>query len=171
MSSIFGSSLRLGAVGLAVAVIGLSGCKSGGDRTASERFRDSQVARSVKGALADDPYFKYPDVVANVYDGNVQLSGFVRTTEQRQRAAELASHVRGAKQVVNEILIRPSPTGPASVRDPLGRGTGSVMIDTNAPVPSVRDLPSSQSTPQQPQQPQQPTQQPGSTGDQTNPEQ
>ena len=93
------------------------------------------TSHDVKKALARAPIYKYDDVKANVFNGNVQLTGFVETEEQRKQAAEIAAGVPGVRQVVNEIMLKPTPTGRATIRDPLGRETGRVMLDTNSPPP------------------------------------
>ena len=149
--------MHVGAVGLVVSTLGLAGCKSSSDRTTGQKFSDRQVARGVKKELSSDPTFKYSDVEATVYNGNVQLSGFVETPEQRLRVAELASYTKGVRQVINEIMLKPTPTGPATIRDPLGNETGRLMVDTNSRPAHLRNLPDN--TPQQ-----QPEHNAGSTG-------
>jgi hyperosmotically inducible periplasmic protein len=143
---------RLGALALIAGVIGLGGCKSSSTRTPGVKFSDDRVASKVHKELASDPTFKYSDVRANVYDGSVQLSGFVETPEQRFRAGETAANVRGVKQVINEIMIKPMPTGRATIRDPLGRETGRLLLDTNAPPPRMHNLPESHDSSQHQQQ-------------------
>ena len=130
------NALRLCMVGLVAAAI--VGCTSSGSRNTGQKLSDRQVSRAVKKSLGNDPTFKYDDVQTVVYDGNVQLTGFVDTPEQRLRAAEIASHAKGAKQVINEIMIKPTPTGPVTIRDPLGYETGRLLVDTNAPPPPAR---------------------------------
>jgi len=141
----------LAAVGVVVlAVAGVTGCQSSsGSRTSGQKSHDREIARAVKKNLSADPTFKYTDVQANVYDGNIQLTGFVETPEQRLRAAERVAPIRGTKQVINEIMIKPMPTGPATIRDPLGHETGRMLVDTNSPVPQMRNLPASETAPQQ----------------------
>lgn len=139
-----------GAVGLIALTIGVVGCKTSGDRTTAQSMSDSSLARSVKKGLANDPDFKYPEVRPNVYEGTVQLSGFVNNEEQRLRAAEIAANAKGARQVINNIMIKPTPTGPVTIRDPLGRESGRLLVDTNAPPRQLRNLPSSETAPQQP---------------------
>ncbi|HYG34057.1 MAG TPA: BON domain-containing protein [Clostridia bacterium] len=132
---IAGRSLKtIGMLGLATLAIALAGCAKG-DRTTGQAWSDRMTERRVKGALGDAPVFKYPDVAVNVYEGNAQLTGFVATEEQRLQAADIASRVNGVDQVINNIMIKPTPTGPATIRDPLGRETGRVMLETNAPSP------------------------------------
>jgi len=132
--------IRLCALGLITAAT-LTACSSTGSRTTGQKWSDREVARGVKKSLSDDPTFKYEDVQANVYEGSVQLSGFVETPEQRIRAAEIASHTKGAKQIINQIMIKPTPTGPVTIRDPLGNETGHMLVDTNSTPPRLRNAP------------------------------
>jgi hyperosmotically inducible periplasmic protein len=117
---------------LLVVGLGLTGCKSD-DRSMAEKWGDRQVARGVKKELSKDPMYHYTDVVPVVHDGVVQLTGFVDTPEQRQRAAQLAAQAKGATQVINTIELKPTPTG-----RPTGRATNappqSVVPGTPAPI-------------------------------------
>ena len=131
---------RLGLLALLAVALGSAGCKSSPDRTSGQVMSDRQVAREVKKQLKDDVVFKYQDVNTDVYNGTVQLTGFVETPEQRFRAAELAAQAKGAKQIINGIMLKPIPTGHAIIRDPLGHDTGHLLVDTNAPVPQMRNL-------------------------------
>lgn len=100
---------------MAVAIIA-TGCHST-DRTTGQTVNDSMEAHKVKSALSHDPLYKFNDVDVKVYKGNAELTGFVSTEEQRARAAEIASRVEGVSQVINQIMIKPTPTGPAAIRD------------------------------------------------------
>jgi osmotically-inducible protein OsmY len=100
-------------LGLAVAA---TGCHST-DRTTGQAINDTMIAHNVNHALGGDPVIKFPDVKVNVYNGNAQLTGFVDTEQQRARAAEIAAGVPGVTQVINEITIKPTPTGRAQIRD------------------------------------------------------
>lgn len=125
---------RIGAVGLLVLVVGVAGCSSTkSERTMTGKWHDKATVRNVEKELAKDPLFKYPNVDVTAYQGNVQLTGFVSTEEQRLQAAQSAARVPGVNQVVNQIMIKPSTTGRATIRDPLGHETGRVMLYTNAP--------------------------------------
>jgi hypothetical protein len=156
------SLVCLGAVGTITAAVLLTGCQSSSStRSAGQKMSDRDVASSLKKGLEDDPTFKYTNVKANVYEGAIQLNGWVETSEQRLRAAEIASHVKGTKQVINNIMITPMPTGPATVRDPLGQDTGRLLLDTNSPVMQLRNLPPEATKP--------PGQATGTSGEGTNP--
>jgi hyperosmotically inducible periplasmic protein len=127
--------MRLLAIGLVAAGLGLTGCKSSGDRTLSEKWGDHQVAKNVEKELSHDAMFKYPDVKPVVHDAIVQLTGFVDSPEQRQRAAELATRAKGVREVVNGIQIKPTPTGRPIIRE----------APTNAPAAAAPTAPSAPS--------------------------
>ena len=151
----FSRSLVLSTVGAFALAIALTACQSTSSRTTGQKISDRSIARAVKKTLAEDPTFKYDDVQANVYDGNVQLTGFVETPEQRLRAAESAAHTKGAKQIINEIMIKPTPTGRVTIRDPFGHDSKDFMVDTNATPPRLRNLPSSEQEAPPPEPPKQ----------------
>ena len=87
----------------------LAGCKSSGQLSRAQRWGDSQVARGVKKTLDKDSKVQYRDVEAVVYQGDVQLVGFVSTPEARERASELATRSKGVQRVINCISIKPAP--------------------------------------------------------------
>jgi len=85
-----------------------SGCA--GDqhnRSTGESIDDRATTGRVKSALSDDTQYKYPDVKVTTFKGTVQLSGFVDTREQKTKAADLAKHVNGVKEVANNITVKP----------------------------------------------------------------
>ncbi|MGB7988863.1 MAG: BON domain-containing protein [Candidatus Methylophosphatis roskildensis] len=71
-----------------------------------EYFDDTTLTTKVKAALLDDPAVSGLAVNVETFKGIVQLSGFVKTPAERDRAVELARTVGGVKQVKNDILIR-----------------------------------------------------------------
>ena len=99
--------LTFGATALLALSMGFTGCATN-DRTSGQVIND---------ALNSDAVLKYPDVKVNAFNGTVQLTGFVDTDQQRARAAEIAAGVPGVTQVINEITIKPTPTGRATIRD------------------------------------------------------
>jgi hypothetical protein len=132
--------LTIGTLGttclLALALAG-AGCNSPG-RSTGQAINDKMTAHSVKSALGDDPVYKYDDVDVKVYEGNAQLTGFVNSDRQRTRAAEIASHVQGVNQVINEITIKPTPTGPATIRNMEPNGTINQYQQNPNPPPPPR---------------------------------
>src|SRR3954467_12314126 len=102
----FGLIIALGALPL---VGGLTGC-AGGRYTQStgERIDDSGDSSRVKKALAADTQYKYEDVNVETFKGVVQLSGFVNSRDQKNRAGDLAKKVQGIKEVKNNITVKES---------------------------------------------------------------
>jgi hyperosmotically inducible protein len=60
----------------------------------------------VREALAAGADYKYDGVTVIASNGVVQLSGFVKTSAQRNRAGEVASKVVDVKDVVNNITVK-----------------------------------------------------------------
>src|SRR5581483_5313441 len=116
-------------LGASVAVTGLAGCHSEG-RTAGTYIDDRMVASRVKGALNDNPVYKFPNVDVSSFNGTVQLNGFVATPDQKRNAAEIAAKVDGVHQLVNNITVQPELT-------PTGRTTSSAPVYNNNNPPTT----------------------------------
>lgn len=71
-----------------------------------EYIDDTILTTRVKTALLNDPLVSGLAVNIETYKGTVQLSGFVKSVAERNRAVELARGVKGIRQVKNDILIR-----------------------------------------------------------------
>jgi hyperosmotically inducible periplasmic protein len=85
----------------------LVGC-AGNDKQASagEYIDDTVLTTRVKTALLNDPNVSGLSVNVESFRGTVQLSGFVKTVAERNRAVQLARGIPGVRQVKNDILIR-----------------------------------------------------------------
>jgi osmotically-inducible protein OsmY len=91
----------------AVTAVGLAGCA--GDRynrSTGEYIDDTALTSRVKSALGDNAAYKFDDVKVTSFRGTVQLSGFVNTAEQKQRASDVAKGVEGVKKVENNIILK-----------------------------------------------------------------
>src|SRR4029078_6795345 len=85
--------LALGALPM---ICSLTGCA--GDRytqSTGERIDDKADSGRVRKALSDDTQYKYGDVTVATFKGVVQLSGFVNSRDQKNRAGDLAKKVQG----------------------------------------------------------------------------
>ena len=88
---------------------GLSGCAGDHHRQSSgERADDSADSSRVRQALAADTEYKYGSVEVQTFKGVVQLSGFVNSRDQKNRAGDLAKRVGGIRGVENNIVVRES---------------------------------------------------------------
>jgi hypothetical protein len=87
----------------------VAGCASTDSRERQpigEYIDDSVITTRVKAAMAGDPDVSVMEVSVETYDGVVQLSGFVSTQAQINRAVELARGVPGVQSVRNDMRIR-----------------------------------------------------------------
>jgi hyperosmotically inducible protein len=76
-------------------------------RTTGQKVDDKELGNRVKNALDDNTAYKFPDVKVNVYNGRVQLSGFVATRDQKQKAEEIAKSMTGTGVTVeNKITVK-----------------------------------------------------------------
>lgn len=76
------------------------------DRTASQVSRDGVIAAKVKAEIArDDGLAAARDVNVDVDGGIVQLSGFLPSLEQKNRARDAATRVSGVRDIRNNITL------------------------------------------------------------------
>jgi len=92
--------------GLAV-IIALSGCTVfSGRETAGEYVDDSTVTTQVKAAIFNDPALKSMEISVETMQDVVQLSGFVDSSLSKAKAGEIASNIKGVRQVRNNLVVR-----------------------------------------------------------------
>ena len=86
---------------------GLAGCAgSRYTQSTGERIDDRADSSRVRKALSGDTQYKYEDVKVKTFKGVVQLSGFVNSTDQKNRAGDLAKNLVGLKEVENNITVK-----------------------------------------------------------------
>lgn len=78
----------------------------GYNQITDQRVEDSRTAERVREALAAAPQYKFDGIGVAAGNGVVQLSGFVNTSAQKNRAGEIASKVAGVKSVENNVTVR-----------------------------------------------------------------
>ena len=98
-------------------VLAFTGCQSWGnkdtERTEGRVVDDHRITAEIERELQSEQVYKFNDVDVKTFNGVVQLSGFVNSEDQKQRAGELAQKVPGVGQVVNSITLKPQiPTVP-----------------------------------------------------------
>ncbi len=71
-----------------------------------ETVDDSWITTKVKTAFVDDKAVSALNIQVETFKGNVQLSGFANSGDERRRAEELASAVKGVKSVKNDIRLK-----------------------------------------------------------------
>lgn len=78
----------------------------GDNQITDQRVEDSRTAERVREALAAGSEYRFDGIRVAAGDGVVQLSGFVNTSAQRNRAGEVASKVVGVKSVENKLTVK-----------------------------------------------------------------
>lgn len=74
--------------------------------TLGTEIDDSVVTTRVRSALLADPNIKSLDIVVVTRKDEVQLSGFVNSQSQIDRALEVARSIEGVRGVRNEMSIK-----------------------------------------------------------------
>jgi len=97
---------------LLAAMTGLSlvatGCAVMRDQsTVGEYVDDKVVTARVKARLLEDPGTGGMSINVDTLNGVVALSGFARSAAEKAQAERLARATPGARQVVNNLIVRP----------------------------------------------------------------
>jgi len=67
---------------------------------------DSVVTSKVKAAIVNDLALKGFQINVKTYQGVVQLSGFVDSAQNADKAADLARGVSGVTEVKNDLIVK-----------------------------------------------------------------
>jgi len=92
------------AVLLALFMAGCAATES--QRSFGETVDDSVITSKVKTALFNEPSLSGFEVRVKTYQGRVQLSGFVSSREDIDKAIEIASGVEGVRSVENDMQLK-----------------------------------------------------------------
>ena len=71
-----------------------------------EYIDDSVLTTKVKAAVFNEPSLKSAEINVETFKGVVQLSGFVRSQADIDKAAEVAGGVKGVKSVKNDMRVK-----------------------------------------------------------------
>jgi osmotically-inducible protein OsmY len=98
---------RLTTLIFAVLLASLLGCASTSKQEGTgEYFDDSVITTKVKAAIFDEPSLKSAEINVETFKGTVQLSGFVRSRANIDKAVEVARGVAGVKSVKNDMRLK-----------------------------------------------------------------
>jgi hyperosmotically inducible periplasmic protein len=102
------ASMALCAALLTTAAVGtLTGCAGNqNQRSTGQYMDDKSLQHQVRAALNDNAEYKFDNVNVDVYRGTVQLSGFVDTRDQKDKAEDIAKNVQGVTTVENNITVK-----------------------------------------------------------------
>jgi osmotically-inducible protein OsmY len=101
-------SLRgIGILVLTILVTLAWGCGSTATREGTgEYVDDSVITTMVKAAIFNDSTLKVNEINVETFKGVVQLSGFVRSQADIDKAVQVAGGVAGVKSVKNDMRLK-----------------------------------------------------------------
>lgn len=84
---------------------------SEGQSAVGEYVDDATITTRVKTRFAEDSRVSAMRISVETVKGEVQLSGFASSQDEKGHAAEIASRVPGVSKVRNNIIVRDANTG------------------------------------------------------------
>jgi osmotically-inducible protein OsmY len=95
------------AVFMAVLLVSFLGCAGTSQKEGTgEYVDDSVITTKVKSAIFHEPGLKSSEINVETFKGVVQLTGFVNSQADINRAVELARSVSGVKSVKNDMRLK-----------------------------------------------------------------
>ena len=92
---------------LALSLMTAAGCASTARHEGTgEYIDDSVITTKVKAMLFDEPNLRSGQINVETFKGVVQLSGFVSTQADINRAVEIARSVKGVEAVKNDMRLK-----------------------------------------------------------------
>ena len=89
------------------ATAALAGCASTSKQESTGQYLDSSaITTKVKANLLADPDVKSMPIKVKTYKGTVQLSGFVDSYAQKQKAIADAKSVPGVREVKDSLVVK-----------------------------------------------------------------
>jgi osmotically-inducible protein OsmY len=91
----------------AVALTTLAGCASTQKQESTGQYiDDTAITTSVKAAIFNEPTLKSAEINVETFKGRVQLSGFVSSRDNINRAVAVAQGVKGVTSVANDMRVK-----------------------------------------------------------------
>jgi osmotically-inducible protein OsmY len=91
----------------AVLLVSLLGCASTPKQEGTGEYLDDPVITTkVKAAVLGEPSLKSAEINVETFKGVVQLSGFVSSRADINKAVEVARSVNGVKSVKNDMRLK-----------------------------------------------------------------
>ena len=98
---------RVSVLFAAVALTTLAGCASSQKHESTGQYiDDTAITTSVKAAIFNEPTLKSAEINVETFKGRVQLSGFVSSRSNIERAVVVAQGVKGVTSVGNDMRLK-----------------------------------------------------------------
>lgn len=95
------------AIFLALTLLTAAGCASTQKHEGTGEYVDDSVTTGkVKAAILDDPSLSSAEINVETFKGVVQLSGFVNSRADINKAASVARSIPGVKSVKNDMRLK-----------------------------------------------------------------
>ena len=78
-----------------------------GQETTGAYVDDAGITTAVKARFVEDKTVSALAINVKTLNGTVQLSGFAKSSAEREQAGALARNVKNVRAVDNDILVRP----------------------------------------------------------------
>lgn len=99
------TSTRLLAATVALALLGACAATRTQEGM-GEYVDDTVITTKVKAAILNEPTLKSAEINVETFKGRVQLSGFVSSRPDMDRAVQVARNVRGVSGVANDMRMK-----------------------------------------------------------------
>ena len=98
---------RTATIAMLVAAAALGACGSTARHEGTgEYVDDTVITTKVKAAVFEDASLKSAEINVETFKGRVQLSGFVNSQADINRATALARNVKGVTSVANDMRLK-----------------------------------------------------------------
>jgi osmotically-inducible protein OsmY len=91
-------------IGLIAVFLGCASTQK--SESTGEYVDDSTITTKVKAAIFNDSSLKVFQINVETFKGEVQLSGFVDSSQSVKKAGEVARSVGGVKSVINNLIVK-----------------------------------------------------------------
>jgi len=96
------------AAAAAFVAVQTSGCAVARDQqSVGSYIDDATLTTRVKAKFAENPTVDATAISVETLKGQVQLSGFAKSADEKAKAGELARNTSGVQSVKNDIVVRP----------------------------------------------------------------
>ncbi|MDD5228424.1 MAG: BON domain-containing protein [Methylococcales bacterium] len=92
---------------LSLTVIPACSTENAKRESTGEYFDDTVLTTKIKSTFLGDSRLKMLDINVKTFKGTVQISGFVDTQKEADRAVQLARTIKGVKAVNNRLIVKP----------------------------------------------------------------
>jgi osmotically-inducible protein OsmY len=92
--------------GIALMATALGCASTATSEGTGEYVDDTVITTKVKTAIFNEPSLKSAEINVETFKGKVQLSGFVNSTEDVNKAVMVARTVKGVESVKNDMRVK-----------------------------------------------------------------